>query len=1292
MDRLTGQQHQWCCSSCAARCVTTVSAVIDATAEPAAVRALVDGSLYQGRCNHCGAAAELDFPALVYFPERALPLYFVPAENTSNESDKADCQRLLELFKSQHADVWHDSWLTLFGVARRADFSHVAFRPHPAPATARTLLAPLMRLGAAADMAGLHGVLAEHPELLGDEASDLLTEIIDLHWIRRDEGAAADYEEDQALLASCREIGIDRTLAELDKEAPPELASLWDAADRAVEEYKRTRAARSIRACERAYAEILSHPAYRQAPGGFRWRMLRGYAYACHDRYEVEQRVEQLNDAIDHIEQALEIIPRLSRRERCAMLNSLATWRMDRHKRRGDPDDLHRAVSAWEEGYSIAPKADPISLQIVSNLGRALGDRFQLTRDVTDLDRSIDRLIEARDTALFFNRPQSLASTLNSLGIAYSRRFEQRGGPSDLDQAVDCLSKGFERSGDDPESLDRLAGNLARAYLIRYQRDGNLSDLELAIPLFQNRAARAPKDPADLGSCLNGLGEACLARYKRTRNRNDLDAALSAYERAVELTGQPHHIANLASGLVARYHLQNDLSDLRTALELFDRALGTKELSETLRTGIEAQAGPAYERAFSRMQDRTWIDRAIARYEEAFERTSPDAPGLPDALFALADTLSVRHQSFHDARDAARATRFFGHACQTGLVRDPQRALMAGRRWGEWSLGRQAWDEAELGYNYAAQAASRILRKQPDRPAKEVLVRTFQGLAEARASCLERLGRLQDAAAALEAGRCRLNEEAYGLGHMLLSRLVAQGDGVLAQRYRDLTREAGRLETEKAKLANEPARRQTIESLSATRDELRRIVAEIRQRPDLERDSSGARFADIAALTIGLDAPCIVYLTVLDDATLVLVIRKGTVRAHRLPLNTEAVRALLLVPKPQAALSTEETMALHEERLHYTDYGSAEALIAAYRPAAPTAFLPQDRPWSRERYLEVGAVKGGWLAALRGLVAFDAALDEVLPTLWSELMQPLAEQLLGEGTEQSLAALLIPCGDLALLPLHAAWEQSAGDQGVRRLVLSYAPAARALGAPRRAAPVVTDPTTSFLGVGNAQPVDAPLHFAEQEIVACAAALGAAEPDLVGDAATRDKTVPRLFEATFVHFACHGRFDPANPMESAVYLANGEPLTLGELIDLQLPRARLVVLTACETAISDTRFLPDEALGLANGFLHAGAQGVVSTLWPVNDVSTMLLMEQFYLGLVKQRLSPARALHAARLWLKTLRADDTRDRLAAILKTLDPDHRSAGKVSEQFRRFAEMKPDARPFSHPFHWAGFIFSGT
>ena len=74
----------------------------------------------------------------------------------------------------------------------------------------------------------------------------------------------------------------------------------------------------------------------------------------------------------------------------------------------------------------------------------------------------------------------------------------------------------------------------------------------------------------------------------------------------------------------------------------------------------------------------------------------------------------------------------------------------------------------------------------------------------------------------------------------------------------------------------------------------------------------------------------------------------------------------------------------------------------------------------------------------------------------------------------------------------------------------------------------------------------------------------------------------------------------------------ERLTLADVVARSdLGASRLAILSACETGLTDIRRAPDEYLGLPAGFLRAGAPAVVSTLWAVNDFSTMLLMERFY---------------------------------------------------------------------------------
>jgi CHAT domain-containing protein len=74
---------------------------------------------------------------------------------------------------------------------------------------------------------------------------------------------------------------------------------------------------------------------------------------------------------------------------------------------------------------------------------------------------------------------------------------------------------------------------------------------------------------------------------------------------------------------------------------------------------------------------------------------------------------------------------------------------------------------------------------------------------------------------------------------------------------------------------------------------------------------------------------------------------------------------------------------------------------------------------------------------------------------------------------------------------------------------------------------------------------------------------------------------------------------------------------------------MVVLSACDTALG--RAIRGEGLvGLTRGFLYAGAERVMASLWQVQDAATARLMERLYHGLLVERLPPAQALRRAQL--------------------------------------------------------------
>jgi CHAT domain-containing protein len=102
-------------------------------------------------------------------------------------------------------------------------------------------------------------------------------------------------------------------------------------------------------------------------------------------------------------------------------------------------------------------------------------------------------------------------------------------------------------------------------------------------------------------------------------------------------------------------------------------------------------------------------------------------------------------------------------------------------------------------------------------------------------------------------------------------------------------------------------------------------------------------------------------------------------------------------------------------------------------------------------------------------------------------------------------------------------------------------------------------------------------------------------------------------------------------------SNDGIVTAEEIGMLNLQRTWLVVLSACDTGLGEARS-GEGVLGLRRGFLRAGAQNLLMTLWAVEDEHTAGLMLDFYSA--AQRFgNPARALaEVQRDWLARLRKE------------------------------------------------------
>jgi CHAT domain-containing protein len=163
----------------------------------------------------------------------------------------------------------------------------------------------------------------------------------------------------------------------------------------------------------------------------------------------------------------------------------------------------------------------------------------------------------------------------------------------------------------------------------------------------------------------------------------------------------------------------------------------------------------------------------------------------------------------------------------------------------------------------------------------------------------------------------------------------------------------------------------------------------------------------------------------------------------------------------------------------------------------------------------------------------------------------------------------------------------------------------------------------------------------------------------GHLPTKANVLAQLPGCAIAHFACHGATNPADPSQSRLLLRDHaiDPLTVASLAPVNLSRARLAYLSACQTAaIVPTDRLVDEAIHLATAFQLAGFPGVVGTLWEITEPTAADLAATFYAG-----------LHTGHGALDT------------------------GRAATALHHAVRARRDRHP-ARPFLWAGYLHAGA
>ncbi|MFE9027999.1 CHAT domain-containing protein [Streptomyces iakyrus] len=644
---------------------------------------------------------------------------------------------------------------------------------------------------------------------------------------------------------------------------------------------------------------------------------------------------------------------------------------------------------------------------------------------------------------------------------------------------------------------------------------------------------------------------------------------------------------------------------------------------------------------------------------------------------------------------------------------------------------------------------------------------------ELDAYALTRLGRLHEAVEAVERSRARSLAEALALRSADPQRIgdehrrarfsAAHAALTAAQAAVDEVRWHGRDPAADHAPGGESGALERARALQEARERFRAVVEEIRLACD------PADFLDpvlsVEQIATGVDRPVVYVLSTQWGGLALAVLRAedstggpATVLAHPLPGLTDAFVADLVqvtvddgsgrlvggYGPAQEGVGLDwlvdqwpgDTLAKKTEHLGETcaRAGTRSTLQAALRDCLRYAGM-NDIVHRPLRDLDSGALARVRAALHQPFLAEE--LRRCLPRLAEVAMGPLTVWLRELGVHK---AVLVPCGFLPAFPLlsvpvevplpglsrtHASRGDEArvadgtgeGTDAGRRTVGEHLSATVAPNA--RSVVVVPGGAGHRSGVytlGDPRPTPQELRWGEAEALTVAALAGEPTRARVHEAATLDWLLGILRTARLVVASCHGQFDGSDFLRSRLLLAGEKAFSLRDAFAYRadMSGVRLLVLSACRTAVMDLRGARDEVRSLAVGMLRAGAQGVLAPLWAVDDRATYLLMVRFaqeWLPVMEEG-DPAQALARAQIWLRTvtyreLTAWETGVTSGSVTDGSDASpvvrggsavrglRYDASQAEDYLAAYAGAKagkfPDETPYADPYYWAGFQVHG-
>lgn len=937
------------------------------------------------------------------------------------------------------------------------------------------------------------------------------------------------------------------------------------------------------------------------------------------------------------------------------------------------------------------------------------------------------------------------AMVQGGLGLAYVSRIE-KAQLSNIELAIPYFQRALEvfTRAATPKEWTAVQHNLGSAYWKRLEGARN-ENLEQAILCFEKSEGVCPhqEDPFQWAMIQFSLGNAYSDRMEGDHQKNLL-RAINCYQSAAQVWEQPTYPREWAltwHHLGSAYHKMHDreqaITCYKAALQYFTREDHPYDWS-----GLQHNLAVAY-------QHRTVGDRrknlqqAITHLEAALTvQTRQNYPMEWAGIQEILGSISLQHPDKANSENVQAAIAKYQEALQVyrengNLSRQRSVLLSLGNTEAE----RENWKAADTYFSEACDVENTLSLLSTGAMGRD-LIRGETADASTRSGYARMcLGQYAQAAEALERGQARDLVEGLSLH-------TDRSDEIQDPGRRNRYEEAKKQWALASKLVNTPPdttpskqppakeaeqRQQHLQAIEVCRQaehDFKMIVQEIRTEEGfdvLQEEKPDASTIVKIARRIGLQH-ALAYLVATPWGGFALVAlptdqntepEKSFFAVNLLHLTTHLIADLL------DSRSGDDTNTLIGGYA-YAQRGQGLDLLDPWRQPDKTfretvlSLHQQCITCQQESGLDYAAQKVLTLPDLASLV--DLPLDKVdennnliykfkhaflhyeLERCFEVLRTSALSPLLTVLQEHAIASLtLIPCGWLAAFPLTSVTLEDGRTVG-DTIPISTAPSARSIQHEDNEQSQRSD----VYALGDPRPTrpGMELEWGEAEahaIARLAELLDFGErPAIVHDQVTRDNLVKALENGLVVDISCHGAFNYQDFRLSSLQLASPERLYLGDLLShaVELRGLRLLILSACQTAVLNLNGAVNEVRSLASGVLQCGAQGILASLWSVNELATYLLIVYFarqWLPQMKHML-PVEALAKAQQWLRNATWQEIQqeiqqwDTKPVIPEPVSKDRHEHSKALEEVsKNVKKHAPGLRPFASPVHWAGFQVAG-